>query len=626
MASRLVPPRRPSTCSSDHSSRASSSGYVLLTTTPMTPRADELVPLLDGPPPPRASHQPPQRRRRRREVQVALCVSALVDLAWSLLYPWLLDPRVGAHDQSVPWSSVVLNSVRPVSVLACAVSGPTVLERCGPVILGQTILAALVLLYRLNELVQRSSSSSTATSVPTTLDVDLDPVMSIRTVQQQQRRQAQEEGGGRGPDVPPGPGEAARWYDNPITAWYVACFALSLVHYVLFLSLVGIERRRRRRRQDDDLDRRRHGAEASTGTKTATERARARASSGASLSRTALARGGGGGGGGEAEGGEQHVGLDRTRTRSRSRPSMIVEYGSIGGGSGSPSGTKQTWTRVNRGTTGSVRGVDATEWTGIEEVVRIPRTTTAGERTGREVWRARDEWNDARQRLDDDDDEEEDGSGDGGFGYEEDAEDGERDHQENKRAHFSPDDNGCGDEGTGEASDQRAPGAETVLERFAATDENDRADGQVSDDDDDDESAASSSSRFSSSSSGDSDDLIDIPRSGRRRPSSAYRSGGTGVGSDHHGTLRNRTSRASLLSWTSAFRRERDSDTRRTDGDDDGDDDVDEDREMGLGRTRVRNGSIDPPSGRSPTVDRTTNGRALRASRGFGSMRSLAGI
>ncbi|GAA5935630.1 uncharacterized protein JCM15063_001759 [Sporobolomyces koalae] len=108
--------------------------------------------------------------------------------------------------KQLPFSAVSLNLARPVVVL-CAVTSVRVREYA-PVLLGQLVVSTLVLLYRLNELVQKySTSTTTATTATTWMD-----------------------------DVPP----IVRHLLNPTTVWYSTSFLFSLLHYILYVVFVGV--------------------------------------------------------------------------------------------------------------------------------------------------------------------------------------------------------------------------------------------------------------------------------------------------------------------------------------------------------------------------------------------------
>ncbi|GAA5957181.1 hypothetical protein JCM3765_005431 [Sporobolomyces pararoseus] len=165
---------------------ASSSDFLLLTTdqTPLlsTPSTSNSIPL----PPPR--------------FRPILQVAAVLDLLFVLGYGATVPLK------SLPLSAVGLNSLRSLVVLS-AVSSVRVREYA-PVLLGQLIVSALVLLYRLNELVQTSSSLATPSTI------SLPPIFSSHRL------------------------------FNPISIWYLGSFGFSLLHYILYILFVGIRNRR----------------------------------------------------------------------------------------------------------------------------------------------------------------------------------------------------------------------------------------------------------------------------------------------------------------------------------------------------------------------------------------------
>ncbi|GAA5873164.1 hypothetical protein JCM16303_006958 [Sporobolomyces ruberrimus] len=166
-------------------SSTASSDFLLLTT------EHESTPLL-SPSPSSSIPLPPPRFRP------LLQLAAVLDLVCVLGYG-----STGPLTK-LPLSAVSLNSLRPCIVLY-AVTSVKVRENA-PVLLGQFIVSSLVLLYRLNELVQTTSSTSPP---PTSLL----------------------------PSLP------AR-FSNPISTWYLTSFLFSLLHYILYILFVGIRKRR----------------------------------------------------------------------------------------------------------------------------------------------------------------------------------------------------------------------------------------------------------------------------------------------------------------------------------------------------------------------------------------------
>ncbi|GAA5826282.1 hypothetical protein JCM3770_001671 [Rhodotorula araucariae] len=151
-------------------------------------RTSERTPLFASPsPPPALDGSDPRRPRSVPLLQLV----ALGDLVTTLT----LAVRVPIR--ALPPSAVALNLGRPVLV------GTVLSTRCvrdmAPVLLGQVVLSALVLLFRLNELVQKTAA----------------PLPALSAILR-----------------------------NPTTAWYLASFAFSLTHYALFAAVVGVRRRR----------------------------------------------------------------------------------------------------------------------------------------------------------------------------------------------------------------------------------------------------------------------------------------------------------------------------------------------------------------------------------------------
>ncbi|GAA5975866.1 hypothetical protein JCM10908_005308 [Rhodotorula pacifica] len=101
--------------------------------------------------------------------------------------------------KALPPSTVAINLARSV-VVGSVVSSARVRE-LGPVILAQLAVTALVLLFRLNELVQTNAAFSP-------------------------------------------PSARAPTFLNPTTEWYLASFAFSSLHYVLFAAFIGFTRER----------------------------------------------------------------------------------------------------------------------------------------------------------------------------------------------------------------------------------------------------------------------------------------------------------------------------------------------------------------------------------------------
>ncbi|GAA5852413.1 hypothetical protein JCM9279_001193 [Rhodotorula babjevae] len=164
---------------SPHHHGSDSSDYLLLTT-------NEHSPLLPSPSPSSSSSSGSPTPTSSRLPRVALVqLAALADLCTT----FALALRVPVT--ALPPSAVALNGARgAVVLLAVAVSSGAHLA---PVMIGQLVLSTLVLLYRLNELVQTTT-------------------------------------------LPPG-----AWI-NPTTTWYLASFLCSLGDYALFLAVVGARR------------------------------------------------------------------------------------------------------------------------------------------------------------------------------------------------------------------------------------------------------------------------------------------------------------------------------------------------------------------------------------------------
>ncbi|GAA5925733.1 hypothetical protein JCM3775_001486 [Rhodotorula graminis] len=161
---------------STHGHSNDSSDYLLLTSSEHSP----LLPSSSSGSRAPTSSRPPRLALLRLAAAADLCTT----IALALRVPVT----------ALPPSAVALNLARPLVVLV-----PGAGAACAPVMLGQLVLSTLVLLYRLNELVQ-------TTTVP--------------------------------------PSEAAAWLLlNPTTAWYLASFAFAPLEYALFLALVGVPRR-----------------------------------------------------------------------------------------------------------------------------------------------------------------------------------------------------------------------------------------------------------------------------------------------------------------------------------------------------------------------------------------------
>ncbi|GJN87325.1 hypothetical protein Rhopal_000273-T1 [Rhodotorula paludigena] len=110
----------------------------------------------------------------------------------------------------LPASAVAINLARPF-VVAAAVSTKRAREM-GPVMLGQATVSALVLLFRLNELVQTNAIPSPSPHSLFQLPFRL-PHLPANVL-------------------------------NHVTLWYLVSFAFSLLHYALFAIFVGVRRRR----------------------------------------------------------------------------------------------------------------------------------------------------------------------------------------------------------------------------------------------------------------------------------------------------------------------------------------------------------------------------------------------
>ncbi|GAA5829272.1 hypothetical protein JCM11251_004989 [Rhodosporidiobolus azoricus] len=137
-----------------------------------------------------------------------LQLACLVDLFAILL--------AGTQVPALPKSAVVLSVARPVFV-AAVVSSKKV-RSMGPLLLAQIMISFLVLLYRVNELVQTSSSLSLSlisTSAPSF--TSLLPALHIPHLSR---------------------------LLNPTSRWYLLSFSFSLIHYALFAIFVGVRRRR----------------------------------------------------------------------------------------------------------------------------------------------------------------------------------------------------------------------------------------------------------------------------------------------------------------------------------------------------------------------------------------------
>ncbi|GAA5914464.1 uncharacterized protein JCM6883_004806 [Sporobolomyces salmoneus] len=160
---------------------ASSSDFLLLTT-------DQTTPLLSLSPHSTHASIPLPPPRFRPVLQAAAIIDLLFVLGYGATIPLT----------KLPASAVSLNLITSLVVLV-AVSSVRVREKA-PLLLGQLIVSALVLLYRLNELVQMSSN-------------------------------------------PSGPIPRGRLF-GPVSIWYLGSFAFSLLHYLLFIVFVGVRNRR----------------------------------------------------------------------------------------------------------------------------------------------------------------------------------------------------------------------------------------------------------------------------------------------------------------------------------------------------------------------------------------------
>ncbi|GAA5866541.1 hypothetical protein JCM3774_004008 [Rhodotorula dairenensis] len=166
-----------------------SSGFVLLTTATADASALGSLPHLI------AGAGSPARLARPRWVPV-LQLAAILDLVLTLA----LAHRVPIS--ALPPSTLVINLAR--SVVVGTVASSSRIRELGPIVLIQLAVTALVLLYRLNELVQTNAAGS---SSPTPRDAV--------------------------PDVL-----------NATTEWYLASFGLSCLHYLLYAAFVGFARER----------------------------------------------------------------------------------------------------------------------------------------------------------------------------------------------------------------------------------------------------------------------------------------------------------------------------------------------------------------------------------------------
>ncbi|POY76759.1 hypothetical protein BMF94_0008 [Rhodotorula taiwanensis] len=106
--------------------------------------------------------------------------------------------------ETLPKSAVVINLARSV-VVGTVVVSPRIRE-FGPVILAQLAVSALVLLFRLNELVQTNA-------------VFAGPSVGLQE-------------------------DHARKLLNPTTEWYLSSFLFSCLHWLLFVTFVGVRRTR----------------------------------------------------------------------------------------------------------------------------------------------------------------------------------------------------------------------------------------------------------------------------------------------------------------------------------------------------------------------------------------------
>ncbi|GAA6000521.1 hypothetical protein JCM10207_008050 [Rhodosporidiobolus poonsookiae] len=180
-----------------HRSSTTSSSYLLLT--------HERSPLLSSPSAPLSPPLPLPRPRFLWVLQLACALDLVSTLGYGATLPL----------NSLPRSAVGLSVLRPVFV-AAVVSSRRV-RAMGPLMLAQLAVSFLVLLFRLNELVQRSSSLSLP---PTSLSSS---ALGLHWH----------------PHLPP-----LAHLLNPTSRWYLLSFSFSLAHYALFALVVGVRRRR----------------------------------------------------------------------------------------------------------------------------------------------------------------------------------------------------------------------------------------------------------------------------------------------------------------------------------------------------------------------------------------------
>ncbi|GAA5923904.1 hypothetical protein JCM10213_004442 [Rhodosporidiobolus nylandii] len=171
-----------------------SSDFVLLTT--------ERSPLLPSSPrpPPHLSASTLARPRFWWLLELTCVLDSAVTLSAGLAVPLSALPR----------SAVALALARPVFV--ASVVGSRRVRECGVLMVAQVLVSLLVLLYRVNELVQRSAT----------------PPPSLSPLPYALSR------------ISPTFGHLL----NPTSRWYFISFAFSLLHYALFAIVVGVRRRR----------------------------------------------------------------------------------------------------------------------------------------------------------------------------------------------------------------------------------------------------------------------------------------------------------------------------------------------------------------------------------------------
>ncbi|GAA5860073.1 hypothetical protein JCM8547_003084 [Rhodosporidiobolus lusitaniae] len=185
---------------------SSSSNFLLLTTHPATDRS----PLLASSPPSHPSTSPtssPSLALPRPRFLWLLQLFCLVD------FSLVLGTGFAVPLHKLPWSTLLLSLARPVFLLA--VYSRREVRGLGVLIIGQVLVSLLVLLYRLNELVQTSTTSLSLSLSPSSL-------LSLSR-----------------PHLPTLP-----YLLNPTSRWYLLSFSLSLSHYILFALVIGVRRRR----------------------------------------------------------------------------------------------------------------------------------------------------------------------------------------------------------------------------------------------------------------------------------------------------------------------------------------------------------------------------------------------